>query len=707
MNQCEDVLVWLQRLLPFSDFLIATEDVLDGILTMLSELPLNGEIVDLLARYFHTPSPLLSIPTTDKLNRMTRKIRNKAEGLENGESLTVRFQQQCEKRRTEKNKISVQPFENHFLEVIPEFCRSLDYQHDFAFLRFLDTFLLITLAKNITSEDYKKAPLILPYKDKPTLEAELSSIEETTTRKGKISRKSSFGIQRSQSFQDVGNIKKKPGSSLLSPDDLDSDKPIDRSNSLTDLRRVQSSTFSQELQAFLPTLLWLKRWCLIEEHQKGNQSVNKSYSLLNMTTTPTAIRVRLPLKLVVNTLWLIENYYKDFAEAKGKCLRDKRSRMKKKRKKRSVKKEIEEDILVEEVKQKQDGEPPLEAEVEEENRNVDARVGESRGLESKKKAGGERSHAAEVEEENRNVDARVGESRGLEIKKKAGGERSLAAEVGEENGKISEAEVGKSEPQGVVGEENRRVDEGGESVGKRQLQVYEKEKRRRKRGAKDSKQKVQTGDQLETTKTELLARQGLGMEESGNEIRENMEGIKVEIKTRRRVDESERMKVQLPEQKMRKRKEKNLNVSRGYKEGDLGSQKIPDISVEHRTFLGERTNESEGSINPHKYLNEIVSNGSQMNAPVSSQTDEGEVRHQNFNVRSSVENISSSSRIKKNLFSSPTSSSSVGSKWKSLESVDADIPLFSFTHLDDGNIVSSYICISCNVVTSLVSYHPA
>ena len=707
MNQCEDVLVWLQRLLPFSDFLNATEDVLDGILTMLSELPLNGEIVDLLARYFHTPSPLLSIPTTDKLNRMTRKIRNKAEGLENGESLTVRFQQQCEKRRTEKNKISVQPFENHFLEVIPEFCRSLDYQHDFAFLRFLDTFLLITLAKNITSEDYKKAPLILPYKDKPTLEAELSSIEETTTRKGKISRKSSFGIQRSQSFQDVGNIKKKPGSSLLSPDDLDSDKPIDRSNSLTDLRRVQSSTFSQELQAFLPTLLWLKRWCLIEEHQKGNQSVNKSYSLLNMTTTPTAIRVRLPLKLVVNTLWLIENYYKDFAEAKGKCLRDKRSRMKKKRKKRSVKKEIEEDILVEEVKQKQDGEPPLEAEVEEENRNVDARVGESRGLESKKKAGGERSLAAEVEEENRNVDARVGESRGLESKKKAGGERSLAAEVGEENGKISEAEVGKSEPQGVVGEENRRVDEGGESVGKRQLQVYENEKRRRKRGAKDSKQKVQTGDQLETTKTELLARQGLGMEESGNEIRENMEGIKVEIKTRRRVDESERMNVQLPEQKMRKRKEKNLNVSRGYKEGDLGSQKIPDISVEHRTFLGERTNESEGSIiKPHKYLNEIVSNGSQMNAPVSSQTDEGEVRNQNFNVRSSVENISSSSRIKKNLFSSPTSSS-VGSKWKSLESVDADIPLFSFTHLDDGNIVSSYICISCNVVTSLVSYHPA
>jgi hypothetical protein len=675
VNQCEDVLVWLQRLLPFSDFLNATEDVLDGILTMLSELPLNGEIVDLLARYFHTPSPLLSIPTTDKLNRMTRKIRNKAEELENGESLTVRFQQQCEKRRTEKNKISVQPFENHFLEVIPEFCRSLDYQHDFAFLRFLDTFLLITLAKNITSEDYKKAPLILPYKDKPTLEAELSSIEETTTRKGKISRKSSFGIQRSQSFQDVGNIKKKPGSSLLSPDDLDSDKPIDRSNSLTDLRRVQSSTFSQELQAFLPTLLWLKRWCLIEEHQKGNQSVNKSYSLLNMTTTPTAIRVRLPLKLVVNTLWLIENYYKDFAEAKGKCLRDKRSRMKKKRKKRSVKKEIEEDILVEEVKQKQDGEPPLEA---------------------------------EVEEENRNVDARVGESRGLEIKKKAGGERSLAAEVGEENGKISEAEVGKSEPQGVVGEENRRVDEGGESVGKRQLQVYEKEKRRRKRGAKDSKQKVQTGDQLETTKTELLARQGLGMEESGNEIRENMEGIKVEIKTRRRVDESERMNVQLPEQKMRKRKEKNLNVSRGYKEGDLGSQKIPDISVEHRTFLGERTNESEGTIiKPHKYLNEIVSNGSQMNAPVSSQTDEGEVRHQNFNVRSSVENISSSSRIKKNLFSSPTSSSSVGSKWKSLESVDADIPLFSFTHLNDGNTVSSYICISCNVVTSLVSYHPA
>ncbi len=656
MNQCEDVLVWLQRLLPFSDFLNATDDVLDGILTMLSELPLNNETIDLLARYFHNPA--LSIPTTDKLNRMTRKIRNKAEGLETSESLTVRFQQQCEKRRKEKNKIS--SFENNFLEVIPEFCKSVDYQHDIAFLHFLDTFLLITLAKNITSEDYKKAPLILPYKDKPTPVAEISPIEKTTRRKEKACREKSFGIKRSQSFQDVGNIKKKPESSLLSPDDLDSDKPVNRSNSLTDLRRVHLSSFSEELQAFLPTLLWLKRWCLIEEYQKGNQGANKSYSFLNMTTTPTAIRVQLPLKLVVNTLWLIENYYKDFALAKGKCLRNKCSRVKKKRsyKKEIVRGQIEENVLVEETKHQGDVEAPVVSEVGEENRNMD--IVELRGLESRK---------------NR---------------------RSVPAVVGEENEKVDEVGARRSELSGLeemkacvaVGETKGKVDKGDESVAKRQSQVCEKERRRRKRGAKDAKQKVQMEDQLEKTATARESEERGN--QSRNEIGKTMEGIKVAIKTGRKVDKSEGVKVELPKQKMGKRTKTNISRSL-QQQGDRSSQSIDEISAEHRTFVDDRRNESDGSIiKPHKYLcEELVDNDS---LPVS-HSDEGEVLDQTFKERGSVENISSTSRIKKNLFASPTSSS-VGSKWKSLESVDADIPLLSFTHLNRSKNVSFYIAVN-------------
>ena len=646
MNQCEEVLLWLQRLLPFSDFLNATDDVLDGILTMLSELPLNGETVDLLAQYFHSPPSSLSIPTTEKLNRMTRKVRNEAEGLESCESLTVRFQEQCDKRRKEVNNESIKSFENTFLEIIPEFCKTFEYQHDYAFVRFLDTFLLITLAKNITSEDYKKTPLILPYKDKPTLQAEVSSTEETTKTSRKLSRKSSFGIYRSRSFQDVGNIRKKPESNLLSPDKLESDKhtPLHRSNSLTDLRRVKSPTLSDELQVFLPILLWLKRWCLIEECQKGNQGVNKSYSFLNVTVTPTAIRVRLPLKLVVNTLWLIENYYKDFALAKRKCVRDKHSRMKKKRsrKKKNVSKEIGKDVLVEEVEQKENGESLLEAGILDENRNIgEDGVGELQSLD-----GGKKVYDEIVQE-----DGKVDEVEGMNEIQDVGNRRKVHVGSGFEHVNANEAGVTKSE-----GEKRRR----------------------KKREAKDSKRKFQTKSILESKRKELTARERLETEEeNGNGVGVGVEENQEIMITRRSVD----TRTALQKHRMRNYKAKNVSLSLVQREErDFKSQNIDDTFVEQRTFFDKQTNESEELIvNPCKHSQEFANKDSPLiTAPVYSQTDEGEACDQE---RGSVKNDWSKSRIKKNLFSSPTSSST-GNNWKSLESVETDIPLFTFTHVD-------------------------
>ncbi|XP_028394275.1 uncharacterized protein LOC114518472 [Dendronephthya gigantea] len=418
-KHCTDVLVWLQKLLPFSNFLDADADVLDGILTLLSESPLTYETVDILAQHFHTPDPAMTIPTTDKLNRMTRKIRNYDEEFEKGESLTVRFQKQCKKQRKEKKNVPVQ-LENQFLEVLPDFCENLDFQHDFAFLRFLDTFLLITLAKNVTSEDYKKVPLILPYKDMPVLEADLSSVETMARRKVKAPGKSSLRIQRSESFHDVGNIKKRTESGLFSSDDHDLNKhtPLKRTNSLIDLRRIQISSFSEELQAFLPKLLWLKRWCLIDETQKGNPAVNRSYSFLNTTTSPTAIRVQLPLKLVVNTLWLFENYYNDFAKAKGKCVRGKPSRVKKK--KRSFKKGVpplnmRKDDPVE-GESKQDGEVLPETAVE-----VEKGKAELQGFVSSKGADDPSLFAAVSQEDNMEEAGKSfekSEVQGLEAKSK-------------------------------------------------------------------------------------------------------------------------------------------------------------------------------------------------------------------------------------------------------------------------------------------------
>ena len=618
-------------MLPFSDFLSATDDVLDGILTILSELPLNGETVDLLAQYFHTPPSSLSIPTSEKLNRMTRKVRNKAEGLENSESLTTRFQQQCEKRRKEVKNISTKSYGNTFLEIIPEFCKTLEYQHDYAFLRFLDTFLLITLAKNITSEDYKKTPLILPYKDKPMLEVEIAAVEETPKTNRKLSTKSNSGIYRSRSFQDVGNIRKKPGSDLLSPDNLESDKdtPLHRSNSLTDLRRVKSSTLSAELRAFLPILLWLKRWCLIEESQKINQGVNKSYSFLNATVTPAAIRVRLPLKLLVNTLWLMENYYKDFALAKGKCVRDKRSLLKKKRSpaKRNESGEIG-DVLVEVVEHKENGQPLLQTAIGEGNRNADEHgVAELQKVENGKK---------------------------------------VDDEVVQEDETLYEVEgtVRLNELQDVENKRQVRAESGYEHIN---ATKSEGEKRRRKKqGAHASKSRLQKEIILESKAKELTAREGLETEEKGEiEVGRN-EKI---VATRRSVDNG----TSLPKHRIRKHKEKE---GRGFR-----SENIDDTCVENRTFLNEQINELEGSIiNPRGVVYEEFANRDSplVIAPILSQTD---ARQLCDHEKGSFENDLSRSRIKKTLFPSPTSSS-MGNNWKSLESVQTDIPLFTFTHAD-------------------------
>ena len=575
---------------------------------------------------------------------MTRKVRNEAEGLESIESLTVRFQEQCDKRRKEVNNESTKSFENTFLEIIPEFCKTLEYQHDYAFLRFLDTFLLITLAKNITSEDYKKTPLILPYRDKPTLQAVISSTEETTKTSRKLSRKSSFGIYRSRSFQDVGNIRKKPESNLLSPDKLESDKhtPLHRSNSLTDLRRVKSSTLSDELQVFLPILLWLKRWCLIEECQKGNQGVNKSYSFLNVTVTPTAIRVRLPLKLVVNTLWLMGNYYKDFALAKGKCVRDKHSRMKKKRspKKKNVSKEIGKDVLVEEVEQKENGESLREAGILDENRNIgEDGVGELQSLEGGKK----------VDDEIVQEDGKVDEAEGMNEIQDVGNRRKEHVGSEFEQVNVNEAGVTKSE-----GEKRRR----------------------KKREARDSKRKFQTKSILESKRKELTARERLETEEeSGNGV--GVEENQEIMTTRRGVD----TRTALQKHRMRNYKEKNVSLSFVQREErDFKSQNIDDTFVEQRTFFDKQTSESEGlTVYPRKQSQEFANKDSPLiTAPAHSQTEEGEVWDQE---RGSVKNDWSKSRIKKNLFSSPASSST-GNNWKSLESVKTDIPLFTCMHID-------------------------
>ena len=341
IQKCEDVLTWLKRFLPFSAYLDSTHHILDGMLTLLTELPLTTETVNLLAQYFHNPPPSLGLSTVEKLKRLTRKLRNVSGplGMGNGEPLSVLYQEKCEERRKEAKAVPRNPAPEKpmDLETAFEFCNSLAYQKDSAYLRFLDTFILITVSKNITERDHKKVPLLLPYKNQLEL-VEISGNEqpnEKPVRTPNVMSHTSLGVKRSQSFQDV---KKKTHGALLSSDgDEKNDKsPLHRSNSLTDLRKVEKSMLSGELRAMLPRLIWLRKWCSVKEGHTGNQGGNKSVLLLNRTTSHGAMRVQGSLKMIVNTLWLIENYYKDFVEAKGRCVKEEIASMKRrKRRKRN------------------------------------------------------------------------------------------------------------------------------------------------------------------------------------------------------------------------------------------------------------------------------------------------------------------------------------------------------------------------------------
>lgn len=616
------MLVWLQRLLPFSRFLDATEEILDGILTMISELPLDEETFDLLARYFHNPSPFLGIPATDKLNRITRKIRNRTDVLENGESPSVLFLQKCKKQRKEQKKMA--PLScNRFLEAVPEFCDSLEYQHDIAFLSFLDTFLLVTLAKSITTEDYKKPPLILPYPDKPTLE--IPSFDETTNKKNNL------GIQRSQSFQDMTSMKGKPGNVLLSPDYLQSenDSQFNRSSSLIDLRRIQPSSFSQELKEFLPTLLWLKRWCLIQVHHKG--TVNKGFvntRSVNMTNTPTAIRVRLPLKLVVNTLWLMENYYKDFAPAKGKCLRNKHISDKKVSNKEIVRVGIAEDVLVEDERHTQLA------------KSVDKKFA---GNKTDVKSGFVETSAGGCDGSKRQGKTSCGHSREI-----------------------------------LTREENLQMLENEQVMRKNRRNIKKKIRKSQSRGHKIERQTPRAKDLEETIEQTKLPRTMLeaclGMEE---EYETGIRKTKLTIVSRN-MNES---RAEKGESKATKSKDLNEYGSASCKyQKSLGLKNRFETSVVQQMVVDRSVSKSDGSTNIlcANNFQQHANNDFQLTiAPVSSQTDENVAWDKTVSARGSTADISCDTRIKYNLFSS---SSSFEGKWKIADCVDADIPLLTFVH---------------------------
>ena len=296
----------------------AAPQILDGLLTLLAELPLTIETVSMLAQYFYTTSSSLSLSTAEKFKRLTRRLRNfrGPMGMGNGDPLSAVFQERCEELRKKDKEIPENRLEKHpsHFETAFEFSNSLSYQEDSAYLRFLDTFLLITVSKNITERDHQAVPLILPYKKQLEL-VEISPYDrqkESDARACKPVTHTSVAIQRSKSFQDVS---RKAHGPLPFPDcDKKDKRSRHRSNSLTDLQRVHKSKLSEKLLAMLPRLVWLRKWCSVEEGHKANAN-------------HPVIRVQAPLSMIVNTLWLLENYYKDFVEAKGRCVKAKSPRM--------------------------------------------------------------------------------------------------------------------------------------------------------------------------------------------------------------------------------------------------------------------------------------------------------------------------------------------------------------------------------------------
>ena len=182
-----------------------------------------------------------------------------------------------------------------------------------SYFQFLDTFFMITVSKTVLTLHNKApypTPLLASY-GKHLLSSDTKSLAvlqqkaHSDTPAKPINGPSS--LFRSQSFTDVRSSRSKPD---LPPSNVGSGVEIKRSSSLNDVARLGSlpgiRTLGSQLLEVLPCLMWLSRWSM---EGSSLPSSNFDLSIPSASDSLPVMRIHVPLPLLVNGLWLLQNVY--------------------------------------------------------------------------------------------------------------------------------------------------------------------------------------------------------------------------------------------------------------------------------------------------------------------------------------------------------------------------------------------------------------
>lgn len=313
----------------------------DTLLTLLSELPPSAATAELTAQFFNDPDVVQTTSGRAKFKRLMAQFRGVSlredGGLNEGETdepLSVYYRKKCmdwEEELMERETLFGRVCDQ-FLEVDDASENATADDDDAArrgdqavavgtalfetqpsYFQFLDTFFMITVSKTVLTQ-HSKAPYPVPLLSSYSKHLLASDTKSLAVLQQKAHSdtpakpiKGPSSLYRSQSFTDVRSSRSKPE---LPPSSLGSGVEIRRSSSLNDVTGLDSlpgiRTLGSLILEFLPSLTWLSRWSL-----EGSflPSSNFDVSISGANASNPVMRVHVPLPLLVNGLWLLQNVY--------------------------------------------------------------------------------------------------------------------------------------------------------------------------------------------------------------------------------------------------------------------------------------------------------------------------------------------------------------------------------------------------------------
>lgn len=335
----------------------AEDKINDTLLTLLSEMPLTVATAELTAQFFNDPEVVQTTSGRAKFKRLMTQFRGASvqDGEHSEEPLAVIYRRKCmewEEELSEREKLFGKVSDQFFPvdgahENVPTYERTSDertangraayggsfdegtavarhrnqvitvgtapFETESSYFQFLDTFFMITVSKTVLAQPNKAPhpiPLLSSY-SKHLLAADTKSLvalqqkahSDVPAKPIKVS----SSLFRSRSFTDVRSSRSKPDDPAPR---LTTGTDIKRSNSMNDVAKLGSlpgiQTLGSLILDLLPSLTWLSRWTL---EGSSLPSSNFDLSAGGSKESLPVMRVHVPLPLLVNGLWLLQNVY--------------------------------------------------------------------------------------------------------------------------------------------------------------------------------------------------------------------------------------------------------------------------------------------------------------------------------------------------------------------------------------------------------------